>query len=152
MEWMAHNTITDVLANRYFVAVGVPLLLILMGAIARKLVRGTRWVRQDFYLGIDLALAALSSGLIYLYEIVQLMRQGPPPPGSPGYEHALLAATGFIIVSLVALMLMLGLHQDEERAGLKPIRQFLSLGVLGNAASGGLLAMFILLVKGVPVA
>ena len=35
-------------ANRYVFAVGIRFLLILLGAIARKLIRSTAWVRDDF--------------------------------------------------------------------------------------------------------
>lgn len=147
---MDHNQVSDLLASPYFAALGVPLLLVLVGAAARKLVRGTPWVRRDFYLGIDLALAAFASGLIYIYDVVQLMEREPLTLHSPSaYTYALLVGMGFIIVSTVVLLWVLALHQDEAQKGLRPVRQFLWLGVVGNMTSGGLLAMFILLVKGV---
>lgn len=56
------------LTNQYFVAVGVPFMFLLLGAICRKLVRGSAWKREDFYLGIDPSLTGISSGVIYIFE------------------------------------------------------------------------------------
>jgi len=145
---MTRNVVTDLLASPYFAGIGMPLLLVLLGAVAKKLVRGTGWIRQDFFLGIDLALAALSSGLIYLYEL--LRRMGRDPAGTQdGYEYALLSAMGFIIVAILVLFLTLTLHRDEERNGARPVRQFLLPGVVSNLSAGGLLTIFVVLVKGV---
>jgi hypothetical protein len=145
---MDHNQVSDLLASPYFAALGVPLLLVLVGAAARKLVRGTPWVQRDFYLGIDLALAAFASGLIYIYDVVQLMeRDGAHLPSE--YADALLAGMSFIVVSMVTFVLMLGLDQDEDRTSFRGVRQFFWLGIVGNATAGGLLTVFILLVKGV---
>ena len=38
------------LTNRYFVAVGVPFILLLLGATSRKLVHARPWKREDCYL------------------------------------------------------------------------------------------------------
>lgn len=141
----------DVLASPYFVALGVPLLLIVVGAVARKLVRGTAWIPQDFYLGIDLGLAALSAGLIHMYDIVEQMKvgAGTTPAGLP-VEQALLHAAGFLVLSIVAMLIVMAVHQDSEKRPRRRFRQFLWLGVVSNVVSGGLLTLFILTVKGVP--
>jgi hypothetical protein len=59
-----------IFTDRYFIAVGIPFLLILLGAIARKLIRSTAWIRDDFFLGVDLSLAGISSGLIYISDLL----------------------------------------------------------------------------------
>jgi hypothetical protein len=147
---MTGDAVADVLSSPYFVAAGVPLLLVLVGAVARKLVRGTAWIRQDFYLGIDLALAALSAGLIYLYDVLQLMKSGTAGPGSLPPELQLLRAASFIALSILILLVVMAFHQDHERKPRRPLKQFLLLGIVSNFVSGGLLAVFIFLVKGVP--
>jgi hypothetical protein len=60
---------------RYVIALVIPIAVLFCGAIARKLVRGTTWKRKDFYLGVELTLAALSSGLLYFFELVHGRRQ-----------------------------------------------------------------------------
>lgn len=58
------------LTNRYFIALGIPFILLLLGAMSRKLIRAQPWRREDFYLGVDLALAGISSGLIYISDVL----------------------------------------------------------------------------------
>lgn len=129
--------------------------LILLGAIARKLIRSTPWVRDDFFLGVDLSLAGISSGLIYISDLLSLKKvaAGCTTVGC----RSLLSNTdlqierdaGFLVVALLMFLLVLALHQDDPGKTGNPRRQVLILGVLGNVIGVALLSGFILLVKGV---
>lgn len=57
------------LTNSYLIALGIPLLLVVCGALAKKLVRGTGWRSSDFFLGVELALASIGSAMVYFFEL-----------------------------------------------------------------------------------
>lgn len=144
---MASNPLRDLLANAHYSAVGVPLILILIGATAKKLVRGTGWQREDFFLGMELALAGMSSALIYVYEAAAAMNSAR----SAGTVNAesLSAAVVFLTISLFCLMGVMAIHQDQQRRRRSRGSQWFWLGGVTNMAGAVLLAAFILLVKGV---
>ncbi|HEU0015082.1 MAG TPA: hypothetical protein VFQ45_15440 [Longimicrobium sp.] len=146
---MVDNAFTDLLTNRYFVAVGVPGLLIAIGAVAKKIVRGPGWVRQDFFLGVDLALASLSAALIHVYEVIGRWSADVAVPGRGAAERELLAAMTFLTFCLLAFLLVVALHQDQEQKPRTGKRQLFWLGVVTNVFAGGLLTAFILFIKGV---
>jgi dipeptide/tripeptide permease len=146
---MNPDHIADVLANRYFIALIIPLALLLIGAVAKKLVRGTAWVRSDFWLGMDLALAGMSAGFIYLYELVRASSGAPPVQQSSTLVNKLLVDTGFLVVSCLGLLWVLALHQDHERNTGRPAAQFWLLAVVGNGVGALILVVFIVVVKGV---
>lgn len=143
------------LTNPYFVAVGVAFMFLLLGAICRKLVRGSAWKRVDFYLGIDLSLTGISSGLIYVFELLstKAAQVGCVTPACIEFGNTmdirLLADAGYIVFALFVLMGVLTIHQDQERNTSDPKRQLISLGLLSNLAGAGMLGLFILYVKGV---
>lgn len=137
------NALNQVLTSPYFIAAGVPGLLLVLGAA---------WIRQDFFLGLDLALTSVASGLIYLYEVLQ---PGGAAAGrstvvmSAAAVNKLLAGSGYLGVSLVVMMIIMALHQDREPRTMEPMRQIFWLGGIANLAGGLLLSYFILYVKGV---
>lgn len=143
------------LTNPYFVAVGVPFMFLLLGAICRKLVRGSTWKREDFYLGIDLSLTGISSGLIYIFELLSTKADqvGCLTPACVEFRNSvdlrLVADAGFIVAALLCLMGTLTIHQDPEKNTNDPKRQLISLGLLSNLVGAAVLAAFILCVKGV---
>jgi len=143
------------LTNPYFIAIGVPFILLLLGAVSKKLVHARAWRREDFYLGMDLALAGISSGLIYTSELLftKAAEFGCPTEACTAFrdsvDQKLLADASFVAISLVGYLIVLALHQDQERNSSSPKAQLLSLGILSNVLGGGMLAAFILFVKGV---
>jgi hypothetical protein len=144
-----------IFTNRYFVAVGIPLLLILLGAIARKLIRATPWLRDDFFLGVDLAIAAISSGLIYTSDLLAA-KQAASGCSTDACRSVLATAderlvrnSSFLVIALILFLLILAMHQDDGRLTGNLRRQTLVLGVASNLIGVGLLALFILAVKGV---
>ncbi|HEX8903575.1 MAG TPA: hypothetical protein VF771_01895 [Longimicrobiaceae bacterium] len=143
------------LTNRYFVAIAVPFLLILLGAISKKLIRSTAWMRDDFFLGVDLSISAISSALIFISELLGAKAAAVGCSTAAcqttlaSADERLLRDAGFLVAALILFLLVLSLHQDQERNTGSPRRQLLTLGVLGNLIGVVLLSGFILLVKGV---
>ena len=133
-----------ILVHPYFVAVVIPVILLVCGAFARKLVRGTAWEKRDFYLGVEFTLAALSSALVNLFDLAKAMQQSSPPAV---LSSQVAATAGFACVTFLILLWVLSTHQDWEKSDRNG--QFLRLGILANIAGSGLLCAFVLIVKGV---
>jgi hypothetical protein len=83
------------LVNRYFLAVGVPIVFLLCGSVAKKLVRGVGWRRSDFFLGVEASLAAISSGLINIFDLVKV-------PIAQA-ESKIAATGGFLVITFFLL-------------------------------------------------
>jgi hypothetical protein len=135
------------LTNPYLVAVGIPLLLMLCGALAKKLVRGGGWKLTDFFLGVELSLASLGSAMVYFYDLQKL-----PMPGQPavaGLGDKIGATATFLAISFFLLLWVLSTHQDWETRTTNKKGQVLMLGLLSNGVGIALFAGFVLLVKGV---
>lgn len=132
------------LLNPYFVAVVIPIVLLLCGAFARKLVRGTTWEKKDFYLGVEFTLAALSAALVNLFDLAKAMQQSKP---SVVLSTQLAATAVFACVTFFSLLWVLSTHQDWEKND--GSGQFLRLGILANIVGSGLMCAFVLIVKGV---
>ncbi len=131
---------------RFLVAVLIPLVLLFCGAIAKKLVRGTSWKRRDFFLGVELTLAALSSGLLYFFELVKFTDTGIT--GSPDPNKVATTAV-FVALCFGLLLWVLSTHQDWEKQPATTKGQFSRLVVFSNGVGAGLICAFALLVKGV---
>jgi hypothetical protein len=144
-----------IFTNRYFIAVGIPFLLIFLGAIARKLIRAKPWVRDDFYLGVDLSIAAISAGLIYNFELItaKAAASGISSDGCRAIissaDARLLGNAGFLVLALTAFLVVVSMHQDHGGDTGNPRKQWLLLGVVSNVIGAGLMAAFTLIVKGV---
>ena len=132
------------LSNPYFIAIGIPLTLILSGVFAKKLVRGTSWIRSDFFLGVELSLSAMSAALVFLFDIATNSSDQ-----NPENQKDLAATGGFIALSFFLLLLVMSTHQDWEPQNNKPAKQIGWLGFFSNGIGAGLLVAFVLLVKGV---
>jgi len=70
----------------------IPILLLGIASLGKKVSRTTSgWLAEDFYLGSDLCLAAVSTGLLKIFD---LLRQLPTPQGDLSafaYDVALCA-------------------------------------------------------------
>jgi hypothetical protein len=128
------------------VALGIPVVLIISGALAKKLVRGSDWQRSDFYLGVELSLAAMASALVYVFDLAKLMSSQPVT--EPGLPQKIAATASFLALCFFLLLWVLSTHQDWERRSQNPRGQLVWLGLLANIVGAGLLAAFVLLVKG----
>ena len=104
---------------------------------------------------MDLSLAGISSGLIYISELLTTKADqvGCLTPACIEFrdsvDHKVLTDAGYIVVGLLCFLLVLTLHQDQERNTSAPKAQLLFPGILSNVLGAGLLACFILFVKGV---
>jgi heme/copper-type cytochrome/quinol oxidase subunit 4 len=126
----------------YLIAVAIPLILIASGALAKKLVRGSPWIRSDFFLGVELALTAMGSSLVYIFELAQNSDER-------AIHNSILAAGFFTIVCFFLLFWIMAVHQDWDRRHLNPLGQLMWLGGFCNLMGIALLAGFVLFVKGV---
>jgi hypothetical protein len=136
-----------VLTNRYLIALGIPMILILSGALAKKLVRGSGWLRSDFFLGVELSLAAMASALVYVFDLAQLSTS--PASIASTLPSKIAATASFLALCFFLLLWILSTHQDWERRSQNPRGQTVWLGILANLVGAGLLAAFVLLVKGI---
>jgi hypothetical protein len=136
-----------VLTNPYLIALGIPLILILCGALAKKLVRGSAWQRADFFLGVELSLSAMASALVYVFDLAKLTLSQTGVPAS--LPQKIAATASFLALCFFLLLWVLSTHQDWEGRSQNPRSQFVWLAVIANLIGAGLLATFVLFVKGV---
>lgn len=131
------------LTNRYLIALVVPIILILSGALAKKLVRGSSFTRTDFFLGVELALSALAAALTNFLDLSRSASSGVITITADG----LARNASFLAISFFLLLVILATHQEwEKRANSKT--QIFWLGLFANTVGGGLMVAFIVLVKG----
>lgn len=135
------------LTNSHLIALGIPLILLLCGALAKKLVRGGGWKCSDFFLGVELALAALGSAMVYFYDLQKL---GATPTLSPLPIGDKVGATAsFLAIAFFLLLWVLSTHQDWEGRTQNRRGQILWLGFICNGVGIALFFSFVMLVKGV---
>lgn len=130
----------SILDNKYFVAGGIPFIILIAIAICKKIARKSRgYEKKDFYLGVDAALTALSSGVIHISDLSK--KQGVDPSS---YGRT---AT-FIVIAIALFLYVLSLQQDLEDAS-TPAKSLLGKLWLSNIIGCGLLSCFVFIVKGV---
>ena len=89
----------------------------------------------------------MASALVYIFDLAKLaMTQ----TGSPSTLSQKIAATAsFLALCFFFLLWVLSMHQDWEGRSQNPRSQFVWLAIIANLVGAGLLATFVLLVKGV---
>ena len=92
-------------------------------------------------------LAAMSSALIYVSDLVKLGSDNSTIP--KGLMNKFAATAAFIALAFFLLLWILSTHQDWQRRNNNPRGQIFWLGVIANIIGAGLLATFVLLVKGI---
>ena len=133
------------LANPYITAIVVPLILILCSAVAKKLVRGSTWQRSDFFLGVELSLAAMAAGLVHFLDLTKpAMTNAAQLSPQKTTETAVFVAICFFL-----LLWILSTHQDWEKRPQNARGQVIWLGIISNLVGAGLMVAFILYVKGI---
>jgi hypothetical protein len=131
----------DLLANRFVIAVSVPIVFLLAGGFAKKLVYGG-WKWEYFCLGVEGTLAAISSSLIQIAELTSKIKvQG----AEIGIIHG---SVSFLAIALLLLLILLGLQQDWEKNKESWVHTLL-WGVVSNILGVGSLAVFLIWFKGV---
>jgi hypothetical protein len=104
---------------------------------------------SNFYLGIDIALAALANGIVNILDEVHVNEQFATPTAE--FVNQMYYTSVFLVCALGALLVTMTLHQKFEVAdvsGVPLTRQQrvwrgLWLGVISNTLGGALLAVFI---------
>lgn len=132
------------LSNPYITALVVPIVLILCSAVAKKLVRGSGWQRSDFFLGVELSLAAMAAGLVNFLDLTKPALTGAAPLSPQKTTETAV----FVAICFFLLLWVLSTHQDWERKPQSPKGQVIWLGVISNLVGAGLMIAFILYVKG----
>src|SRR3972149_2742648 len=135
------------LTNSIFPALAIPMILLFCGSLAKKLVRGSNWLRKDFYMGVEFTLAALSSALLYIFDIARDLAQGIQSPSVP-LDIKLAATASFISVTLFLLLFLLSIHQEWEWRESERRGQIVWLCIVSNLIGATLIASFVLFVKG----
>lgn len=125
-------TTTSSFWNRVVEALVIPLILILIGSIAKKLTRGRGWERQDFYFGIELSLSAISGALTLLFDSSAASSKG-------------LWIGLFLAIAFVAFLFILACHQDNQHT--TPQREILWLVVISNIIGVTLMFGFVFVIK-----
>jgi hypothetical protein len=103
------------------------------------------WLWSNFYLGIDIALAALANGIV---NIVDGVHQTDSLPTMPYEFGTHMYYTSMCILAAVgALFGAMALHQrfdaTPDDSGNLRLRRGIWLGIVGNLIGGSVLAMFI---------
>jgi hypothetical protein len=132
----------------YVTAFAVPIVIVGVSGVVKKLVRkqgGFRW--DDFYLGMDLTLAAFSAAVVNVLDLTSLT--------SPRERQIASIDAWYIIVCFVLFVLQLAFHQEwvsENRAADQTFNkgwQIVWLGFASNVIGIGLLGFFMVLkIKG----
>jgi hypothetical protein len=107
----------------------IPVVLILVSALIKKIVRGrSSFKLDDFSLGLDLTLAAFSSAAVSLLEV--------DPTGRTNLAW-------YLVFTLIVLMLQLALHQQWSGTSVTWWKSLCLLGFLSNGLGISLLGFFI---------
>jgi hypothetical protein len=130
--------------NPYLIAIAIPLALLACGSLLKKIVRGGGWKRADFFLGAELALAAIGSAMVYLYDL----RDATTGSDDERWRHV-AATASFIVISFFLLLFIMSTHQDWEHRTGNRRGQVIWLGIICNTLGVMLFSSFVLLVKGV---
>lgn len=116
----------------------IPIALILVSAVTKKIVRGSGWRWEDFYLGMDLTLAAFSAAAV---NVLDFQGRANPPVGTNIGANA----AWYIAVCFFLYIVQTAFHQDWQRPEKIGKKQILMLGLASNIIGIGLLGFFIIL-------
>ncbi|MBZ5645061.1 MAG: hypothetical protein LAO19_20055 [Acidobacteriia bacterium] len=127
-------------AYRYFTAFSIPVVLILISALTKKIVRKTGFEWEHFFLGVDLTLAAFAAAAVNVADLLEIDPKSIPQPNIG------VTATIYIISCFLLFVLQVAFHQDwSDRPGSTQWKQILVLGIASNAVGAALLGFFVLL-------
>ena len=129
--------------NSYLIALGIPIILVLSGAVAKKLVRGSGWQAKDFYLGVETSLAALGAAMIHFFDLQKQQLSGAQ------LGKQVTTTASFLAIAFFILLWILSTHQDWEARTQNTRGQKVWLGGFSNLIGILLFGAFVMLVKGV---
>ena len=126
----------------------IPVLFLVFTGLIKSLVRkSVNW--SNFYLGLDIALAALANGVVNIVEEVHAS-ESLPGGYPPEFGQQMFYSAIFIAASVGCLLTVMTIHQtledplDGEKANQKIMRG-IWLGGVANLLGSGLLFSFIYL-------
>lgn len=93
---------------RLGVGIGVPIVLLIIGIMGKRLARGpsSSWLRADFYLGVELTLAGVSSSLLNVFDFLK-----PGRVSHPSDAVVMLVNVTAIVFGILFFLFVLTLHQ-----------------------------------------
>lgn len=113
----------------------------------KKLIRGTAFAWEDFFLGIDLTMAALATAFVNVLDLIEPVADPHSPPVA---RHVGEIAVWYIVGCFIAFILLIAFHQDYARK--RAMGQNFSrrgevffLGFASNVIGVALLGFFMLL-------
>jgi hypothetical protein len=122
----------------------IPVGFIGFAGLVKSLVK-SRWSWGNFYLGIDLALAALANGLVNIVDLVHQSENSSGQGLEIGGRVYYTAICTFVAVGV--LLGTMGIHQRFDAMDSDPerhrLRRGLLLGIVSNLLGAAILAMFI---------
>ena len=123
----------------------LPIMLLFIAAIGRKLSRAEKgWLAEDFYLGPDLCLAAISAGLLKIFD---LLRHLPVPAIQlVSFEYDVALSAFLIVFTFMMFIYVLSEHRDcigISHRTLARVRLIVECNLIGLAC----LTAFMLLIK-----
>lgn len=123
------------LKYRHIGALAVPIILAIVSITARKVARRSRgWVRNDFYAGIDLTIAALAILIANIYDFLD------PDRFTLANRTPLLMNVSGGIIGGILVLFVVSLHQDYESKGkVKIPNEVFWVGFVANVIGFGVL-------------
>jgi hypothetical protein len=114
---------------RYAVGIIVPLVIVAIGVLGKKVARGPGWEYADFYLGNELTLAGVSGTLVNFFDLLK-----PEQPFGMLQRKLVGANITIAILGLVLYYVALSLRQDYgPESGKSENKQLFFLLVVSNA-------------------
>ena len=118
----------------YWAAFAIPLTIVFVGALADKLIEKEPFQWKHFYLGIELTLSALATGLVNILDILKEKDFRP---------ITIVTTLMFVVFCILCLLGLLGIHQEWQGPEKKGRSQIFRLGVASNLVGGVLLTAFV---------
>ena len=107
----------------YWAAFFIPVILLVMTGFIRKLIDGTGFKRDHWYLGIDLTVYFLASTLVNFLDIAK---------GHPPNERSMVWTAVLVAAAVVMLFVQAGLHQSWVPKAQKSVLQMVILCGFAN--------------------
>lgn len=118
---------------RLSIGFGIPVAILIIGIVGKKVARGPGWQKEDFYAGSELTLAGVSGALVNLFEFLK-----PDRPTFGAVEKSLLRGNiGIAIIGLLGYWFTLSIRQDFANAS--PLTKNVMLLGVSNAIGLGTL-------------
>jgi hypothetical protein len=125
------------------IAIGLPVLFIVISAIAKKLGRGPGWLpEEDFAFGTELSIATLTAVLIEITDLINKTQTI-----NDAVKDLIMNYVGYTVLMMAVFMAQIVIVQEQKNNRWDPrMRKWILLG-FSNALGLGLLVFFFLKVR-----